>query len=446
MVFNSSSRKTKRLLLNDNENEYGRKDNCIIEFINMIYFIEDRLPYLTLMGIFNKQNMVTQNIQMNPEQLQMLSLNLMSVPQLLQKVEFTPDLDRLSKELSNVIISFTIRQRQFKDHSNTTLPTVSFGQFTKQPVFGMQTKFLFTLEFTFNHNHVFSYSPQQNRRHNKNNPLLLRHTKNDDDHNHNHNHNDHNDDDEAKCPHERQESNELETYNVSIEANSLETFYNSIKSEWISMCRMYNLIKEINKAFKLKETELNKVMRIKSMSLKKIVVKYGRNFSYTIQFQWSKEAKAYDILLGVENSSGQTINYHNLFLNEIKIYFWQNQSIINLVQLLNYTCVSTFALAKLNNLPKFYSKVPINQSIQSYGGFMLIICSLTHFRLIYYSKYCLDVHIKPNGLVSIRDGSFGLTDINAAIDELCPIQFLSVSLFYHRIKINKIHSYIYIYL
>jgi hypothetical protein len=90
----------------------------------MIYFIEDRLPYLTLMGIFNKQNMVTQNIQMNPEQLQMLSLNLMSVPQLLQKVEFTPDLDRLSKELSNVIISFTIRQRQFKDHSNTTLPTV----------------------------------------------------------------------------------------------------------------------------------------------------------------------------------------------------------------------------------------------------------------------------------------------------------------------------------
>jgi hypothetical protein len=276
----------------------------------------------------------------------------------------------------------------------------------------MQTKFLFTLEFTFNHNHVFSYSPQS-RRHNKN-PLLLRPNKNE----HN-DHDEHNDD----------EANELETYNVSIEANSLETFYYSIKSEWISMCRMYNLIKEINKAFKLKETELNKVMRIKSMSLKKIVVKYGRTFSYTIQFQWSKEAKAYDILLGVENSSGQTINYHNLFLNEIKIYFWQNESIINLVQLLNYTCVSTFALAKLNNLPKFYSKVPINQSIQSYGGFMLIICSLTHFRLIYYSKYCLDVHIKPNGLVSIRDGSFGLTDINAAIDELCPIQFLSVRLF-----------------
>jgi len=37
----------------------------------------------------------------------------------------------------------------------------------------------------------------------------------------------------------------------------------------------------------------------------------------------------------------------------------------------------------------------------------------------------MDIQIKPNGLVAIRDGSFCLTDINATIEDLVPIQYLA---------------------
>ena len=221
------------------------------------------------------------------------------------------------------------------------------------------------------------------------------------------------------------------------------------------MCRMYALLKEVSKVLRntdnTKVSELSKQMCVKTMTLKKIVIRYGPSLAYTVQFQWSKEAKSYDIQLGVDSlttaRAGQVdapfVNYHNLFLNEIRKYFAANQSVINLVQLLNYTCVSVFGLARLSNLPKFYQKAPFNpvqahlNSIQPFCGFTLVICSLTHFRLVYYSKYCLDVHIKTNGLVSIRDGSFGLTDINSAMEELCPIQFLRVRVyFYYKIITN----------
>jgi hypothetical protein len=391
------------------------KDNCLSEFINMVFYIEERLPYLTLMSILNKQNVVTQNIQSNPDIFEMLSLNLMSVPPISQGdyVDYS-NLDRLSKELSDLLISFKIRQRQFKDYTNTALPITPIGPQLKQPVFGMHSKFMFTIEFAFNYDQLLGSL------HSCLDAAIAAE-----------------DNDYAS-----KQEHKMYISNSTIEANSLEEFYKLIKLEWVSMCRMFTLINEMKRAHKLKSTELSRQMRIKSLSFKKIVIKYGPNLAYTIQFQWSKEQKNYELLLGVDNVNTckaqvdtPLTNYHNIFFNEIRKQFSSNHSVVNLIQLLNYTCVGTFAIAKLSNLPKFYSKV-LNQSVLACCGFMLIICSLTHFRLIYYSKYCLDIHIKPNGLVSIRDGSFGLTDINAAIDELCPIQFLSVSLLFFR-KINS---------
>ena len=219
-------------------------------------------------------------------------------------------------------------------------------------------------------------------------------------------------------------------FNSIIEANTLETFYNQIKLEWISMCKMYHLVKEVKYAFST-YSELKKHMQIKRMDLKKICLKYGPNMAYTIQFRWSREAKVYDIILGVDKLYAAKpqvdcpfVNYHIYFIHEIKKFFLHTPSVINLVQILNYTCLATFGLAKLTNMPKFYSKSS-TQTISPYPGFMLIIRSLTHFRLTYYSRYCIDIHIKPNGLVSIRDGFFCLTDINATIDEFYPIQYLA---------------------
>lgn len=132
----------------------------------MVYHIEERLPYLTLTGVLNKQNMVTQNIQTNPDVLRMLSLSLISVPTLISLDASWPqqlllsdqlELEKLSDELSSPLISFVIRQRAFKDYTNTIIPFSMASAFTKQPLFGMNTRLLFTIEIVFSHLRVFDW-------------------------------------------------------------------------------------------------------------------------------------------------------------------------------------------------------------------------------------------------------------------------------------------------
>ena len=351
----------------------------------MIFFIEERLPFLNFLSLLNKQNVVSQNMTINPKVVPLMSLNLISAPTLTSSdLSEYKHIDKLSSELWSWLLSFTVRHKQFKDYLNTSMPIISF---IKMP--SVNNKFIFTLEFIFRYG-ITKYGDGLSE----------------------------------------VDVRKVDVLHSIIEANSLDTFYSLIKLEWIAMCKMYYLIKEIKYAF-AEYADLKKYMTIKKISLKKIVLKYGPSMAYTIQFNWSKEAKFYDIVLGIDKLHGTKsqvdspyYNYHIFFTNEIKKFFQINTSIINLVQILNFTCVSTFALVKLSNLPKFYPKLT-TQLIVPYPGFMLLIRSLTQMRLVYYSRYCMDIKIKPNGLVTIRDGSFCLTDINATIDELLPIQYLA---------------------
>ena len=380
-------------------------DSCIIEFVKMIYLIEERLPYLSFIKILNKQNIVTQNVHSNPELLHMLCLSFISAPTVINSQEWPEfqTLASLSRELWNLVTSFTIRQKQFKDYLNMSMPLVSFN---KVVPFGMLSKFIFVIELTYNHGILFDESTNFI----EDNPTTNSNTN----------------------------KNRIDVYNIPVEANSLEALYNLVKLEWIAICKIYGIIIELRRAWQ-KYPELALKIKIKKLNFKRIVLKYGPGFVYTIQFRWQRETRTYDISLGVEdnlNTSSVTcvnqpqVNYHFLFLSEIKRYFAStNFSVIELLQILNCTCVSTFGLAKLNTLPKFYTRVS-NQPVIVMPGFMLLICSLTHLRLMYYSRYCLDIHVKSNGLVSIRDGSFGLTDISTGIEDLHPVQFLNVDTFH----------------
>jgi hypothetical protein len=404
----------------DNSSKNIDNDNCIIEFVKMVYLIEERLPYLSLIKILNNHNIVTQNVSLNPDILQMLSLNFVSVPTFFSNMQdfdlsYNKNLESTSKKLWNSVTSFTIRQKQFKDYLNTALPIISFGKgHSSSPSSSSPSsnsaKFIFIVEFTFNHSIL------------KDDFLSAI--------------------DENNSQNIEKISNKINVQSMSLEANSLESLYQSIRLEWISMCKMYELILELKRALR-KYPDMQGKIHIKKINLRQLTLKYGPQFAYTIQLNWSKETKSYDLVLGVDMAKSGSVskvdepltNYHMLFWNEIKRYFAQtNYSIINLLQMLDCTCTSLFALAKLSNLPKFYSRIS-NQPIVAKPGFMIIFCSLTHIRLIYYSRYCLDIHIMPNGLVSVRDGAFGLTDINTTIDELNPIQFLSVKhyfIFYFR--------------
>ena len=125
--------------------EVLHNDMLVFEFINMIFYIEERLPFLNLLSVLNKQSVVTQNIAMSPAMIPLISLNLISAPPLTPTdlADYTY-VDKLSRELWGLLLSFTIRHKQFKDYLNSAMPIITF---IKIP--SMSSKFIFTLEFTF---------------------------------------------------------------------------------------------------------------------------------------------------------------------------------------------------------------------------------------------------------------------------------------------------------
>lgn len=376
----------------NNTSELVELDPCILEFVKTINLIEERLPYAHLVSILNKQNVVTQNVQTEvSDMLPVLNLSLISSPlssnplsvQELNILDYQ-SLDPLGRKLWSMMTSFTIRQKYFKDYLNVT-PPVSYNKSLPAP-FGFLSKFLFIVEFTFKQKALYDGLEESSH---------------------------------------AVSNNRINVHNIPIEANNLEALYKAIELEWISMCKMFHMILEIKAAW-LKYPELAQRCAIKELNLKRIVFKYGPSLAYTVQFKWSKETKNYEITLGVDHSSDQRTNHHVLLVNEIKKYFASiNYSASSLLQILNCTSVIARAFARLNTLPKFYSRLS-NNPLQAMPGLTLMPCSLTHFKIWYYSTYCLDVHVKANGLVSIRDGSFGLCDISMALDGLHPIQFLNV--------------------
>ena len=177
-----------------------------------------------------------------------------------------------------------------------------------------------------------------------------------------------------------------------------------------------------------------KKINIECVNFEKLIIYYGPKLHYKIQFQWSKDKKAYDIVLGVSYDQKPTknpfetkqINPHHLFINEVKKYFNKSQSVLNIVQLLNSTFMFAFALNKLINIPKLNSKVIINQSYVTFSSFMLIIYALNHVRLIFHSKYWVDVQITQQGQITLRDSCFDSVDNKKETEQINLIRFLTV--------------------
>ncbi len=360
----------------------------------------------------SKQNILTQSIQID-DKLSIGYVNILNTP----KLE-TKEIQMVSDNLWKKVLKCKMRKIDFKLINNQYLVTSSQRSF--------YTRYNYSLEFVFREkifenrlqqlclsdlNQYFYNNSQQYSFHNYQQQQQ-----------------------QYQQLNENVKSLNIESYVLYLDVKNTEDIYEIFKTEWLRICQMYKLIRQIYKAFK-QYPELRKTMRVLNFNFKQLVISYGHNFGYKIVFQWSKETKIFDIFLLSNNTNAPisnftsyetpSINYQFMFINEIKKMFnYKNLNIVNLIQILNETCLPSYSLAKLYNLPKFYA---YQQTVVPLAGFMLLIISLTHFKLTYYSRYCLEIHIHNNGLVSIRDGSFGLTDMNMAIEDLHPIQLLSVS-------------------
>lgn len=122
-------------------------------------------------------------------------------------------------------------------------------------------------------------------------------------------------------------------------------------------------------------------------------------------------------------------NPHNLFINEVKSYFYSqtSQAVLNTVQLLNRTLTFAYALNTLINIPKLNAKILINQSFVTFSSFMLVIYTMNHVRLVFHSKYWVDIQMNQSGQLTLRDSFFDNIDAKKETEQLNLLKFLTVS-------------------
>lgn len=175
---------------------------------------------------------------------------------------------------------------------------------------------------------------------------------------------------------------------------------------------------------------------MKLINFQKLIIYYGPNHLYTIQFEWLKETKVYDIILSVNYSQKSTSkastelglsNPHNLFINEVKKHFNASPSVLNIVQILNSTFTFAYVLNKLINLPKLNSKISITPTSATFSSFMVIIYALNHVRLTFHSKYWVDIQINQSGHITLRDSCFDSADPKKETEQMNFLRFLTVS-------------------
>ncbi|XP_046397458.1 mediator of RNA polymerase II transcription subunit 14 [Ischnura elegans] len=164
-------------------------------------------------------------------------------------------------------------------------------------------------------------------------------------------------------------------------------------------------------------------MTIKSYSYSRLVVAYGLNRSACVTVQWSHVEKAFKLVFG---GSTNIINAHSLMREQLEAHLNHSRSLMQILHLLHHTHQPLLSICKLPNLPQLgvhnsRPQVPV-------PTFVIMPQSPTLIRIAYQGTYCLEIRLRGNGVVSIRDGAYSRFDRSHVVEEFTPTQGLKAFL------------------
>jgi hypothetical protein len=96
---------------------------------------------------------------------------------------------------------------------------------------------------------------------------------------------------------------------------------------------------------------------------------------------------------------------HNLVRSQLEQHLNKTRNLAELGKILHETYGAVKALARLPNTPVTLQK--INPPIQT---FSVIPQSPTHFKIVFYSTYCLDIYVRSDTHILVRDAAISLFD------------------------------------
>ena len=190
----------------------------------------------------------------------------------------------------------------------------------------------------------------------------------------------------------------------------------ALVGEWNSMAHLHSLVREYSRYSKVVE-----LVTIQSYNYRNIVLEYGPGQIYSATITWSVSSSSFSITFGGSGSAAG-MNPHSIMKSQLEIHLNKERSLALLGRILQDTAGPVRSLSRLPCTPHKWMSTNSQLRNTAIQTFSVLPQSPTHVKVMFYNIHCVDVHIRADGLVSIRDGSFSMFDQTKVLTDLEPIR------------------------
>ena len=192
----------------------------------------------------------------------------------------------------------------------------------------------------------------------------------------------------------------------------------NILADWSSMVHLHVIVKQFQRYLESGVTLLGSRILIKQYNYKSLTLEYGPNSIYSVTVSWKRGEEKFCLVFGTTGQGGGT-NPHILFKNQHETELNKHKNLALTCQILLDTLSACKSIARLpTTIFRGMSSTNRNATHQT---FTILPQSTTHVKIFFYGKYCMDVHMRAEGLVSIRDGAYSRFDQVKVLEDLQPI-------------------------
>ncbi|XP_050393117.1 mediator of RNA polymerase II transcription subunit 14 [Patella vulgata] len=204
--------------------------------------------------------------------------------------------------------------------------------------------------------------------------------------------------------------------NLDLNSDDYQKTVKDLLNEWNAIGNLFGLVQDFVDVYSDVRSGFQSVVKIKSYNYKKLVISYGQGLSCLVIVKWNGDDGLFHLSLGT-NGQCSTGNPHVPVLTHLEKELNTSKNLSYLIQVLLETMAPMASMIKLNTLPVLgTSQIPKISMLT----FTIVPQSSTHLRIIYRNIYCVDVHLRANKIVAVRDCSYSHFDNSSVVDALTP--------------------------
>jgi mediator of RNA polymerase II transcription subunit 14 len=202
--------------------------------------------------------------------------------------------------------------------------------------------------------------------------------------------------------------------------NECEKTVKSILGEWQAMVQLYSLVGRLHCYLQADSAQGHQLVpvTVKSFNYRSLQLEYGPGGIYTVTIAWKWPEGRFGLTFGGVGP-GASMNPHTLLRNQLEVNLNRERDLALLCKTLAETVAPALSLCRLPPTP--HRGMSMLQRNAIHQTFAVLPQTPSHVKILFYGKYCVDVHFRAEGLVSIRDGAYSMFDQTKVLEELQPI-------------------------